>query len=305
MTANYGMKQERSIKILPLSALVLRLLTVMLILAAASTFNIFSANFILPQVSDSIKIGKRLEHPLNNPDSIPLMSPTEAPKVFPDSIYLSVPRHERVLVVGDSIQASGDSLKVTQVGAVPVNTVTMIDPSTGKLADPDYMVREFNPDPTRALWMSALCPGLGQLYNRRYWKLPIVVGAYVGLGYATNWNNRMLRDYTQAYRDITDSDPSTKSYMDFYPPNTDESSLNKTWLEAVLKNKKDKFRRQRDLCIISMIGVYFVAMIDAYVDASLAHFDISDNLSMDMHPAVIQSSSSPTPGIGVQWAFNF
>lgn len=64
----------------------------------------------------------------------------------------------------------------------------------------------FNPDPTRAVWMSALFPGLGQLYNRRYWKLPIVIGAYMGLGYATSWNNSMLTDYTRAYRDIMDND---------------------------------------------------------------------------------------------------
>ena len=298
------MKQECSIKILPLLTLAPRLLTMMLILAVAPSFNIFSA--ISPEIEypDSTA-GNRAMRPVAIPDSVPVMPADEAPEVFPDSIYLSVPRHERVLVVGDSIQVSGDSINVTPVGAVPVDSVAMIDPSTGKPVDPDYRVREFNPDPNRALWMSALCPGLGQLYNRRYWKLPIVVGAYVGLGYATNWNNRMLRDYTQAYRDITDNDPSTNSYMDFYPPNTDEASLNKGWLEKVLKNKKDKFRRQRDLCIISMIGVYLVAMVDAYVDASLAHFDISDNLSMDVHPAVIQSSSSPTPGIGMQWAFNF
>ena len=57
-------------------------------------------------------------------------------------------------------------------------------------------IRVFNPDPVRAVWLSALCPGLGQIYNRRYWKLPIVVGGYMGLAYATDWNNAMLRDYT-------------------------------------------------------------------------------------------------------------
>lgn len=302
------MRKECLIKILSCFTLAPRLLTMVLILAAATSFNIFSANLSLSQPPDSSGM-KRASRPVPiTPivsDSVPAVNPDSVPKAFPDSIYLSVPRHERVLVEGDSIDFTGDSLEVTPVGAIPVDSLASIDPSTGKLIDPDYRVREFNPDPTRALWMSALCPGLGQLYNRRYWKLPIVVGAYVGLGYATNWNNRMLRDYTQAYRDITDNDPSTKSYMDFYPPNTDESALNKSWLEKVLKNKKDKFRRQRDLCIISMIGVYLVAMVDAYVDASLAHFDISDNLSMDMHPAVIQSPSSSTPGIGMQWAFNF
>lgn len=291
------MKHEHLQKILSTILTVPRRLVTALIFAVTATFNIFSAN------ADSIP---EIPAQIIPADSIHIFPADSIPSEFPDSIYLSIPRHERVLIVGDSISEQGDSLVVDPIGAVPVDSVKqLIDPSTGRPMDPDYRIREFNPDPTRALWMSALCPGLGQLYNRRYWKLPIVVGAYVGLGYATNWNNRMLRDYTQAYRDLTDNDPSTKSYMDFYPPNTDESRLNKSWLEKVFKNKKDRFRRQRDLCIISMIGVYFVAMIDAYVDASLAHFDISENLSMDMHPAVIPSSSSPTPGLGMQWAFNF
>ena len=68
----------------------------------------------------------------------------------------------------------------------------------------------------------------GQVYTRRYWKLPIVVGAYLGLGYATSWNNGMLDDYSRAYRDIMDNDPTTNSYMDFFPPTVTEDSLDKT-----------------------------------------------------------------------------
>lgn len=164
---------------------------------------------------------------------------------------------------------------------------------------------EFNPDPTRAVWMSALFPGLGQLYNRRYWKLPIVIGAYMGLGYATSWNNGMLTDYTRAYRDIMDNDPDTKSYMDFFPPTTDESSLDKTWLTNVLQSRKNFYRRNRDLCVICMIGVYFVAMVDAYVDASLSHFDISPDLSMDWAPAVFPDRRGLKPAVGLCWALNF
>ncbi len=58
----------------------------------------------------------------------------------------------------------------------------------------------FNPSPTRAVWLSALCPGLGQIYNRRYWKLPIVIGGFMGLGYATAWNSNQYQDYMQAYQ---------------------------------------------------------------------------------------------------------
>jgi hypothetical protein len=163
----------------------------------------------------------------------------------------------------------------------------------------------FSPSPTRAVWMSALFPGLGQVYNRRYWKLPIIVGGYLGLGYATSWNNTMLSDYQRAYRDIMDNDPSTKSYMDLFPSNTTEDSIDKTWLTTVLKNKKNYFRRNRDLCIISMVGVYLLAMVDAYVDASLSHFDISPDLSMDVVPSLIPDARDKLPGVGLTWAFNF
>lgn len=164
---------------------------------------------------------------------------------------------------------------------------------------------EYNPDPNRAVWMSALFPGLGQVYNRRYWKLPIVVAGYLGLTYATSWNNGMLTDYTRAYRDIMDTDPSTNSYMNFFPPTVNEDDLDKNWLTSILKNKRDFYRRNRDLCIICMVGVYLLAMVDAYVDASLAHFDISPDLSMNVTPTLIPDTRSALPSIGVSWAFNF
>ena len=167
-------------------------------------------------------------------------------------------------------------------------------------------VRVFNPDPTRAVWLSALCPGLGQLYNRRYWKLPIVVGAYMGLAYATSWNNTMLSDYTKAYRDLMDNDPDTRSYMDFFPLNTDESSLDKSWLQSIFNSRRNYFRRNRDLCIISMVGVYLLAIVDAYVDASLAHFDISPDLSVQWAPAFMPSDArTAVPSVGLQWALTF
>ena len=165
--------------------------------------------------------------------------------------------------------------------------------------------RIFNPDPNRALWLSVLCPGLGQIYNRRYWKVPIVVGGYVGLAYATSWNNRMLSDYTKAYRDIMDSDPNTKSYMDFYPSTTKEEDIDKTWLTKALKSKKDFYRRNRDLCIISMVGLYLLCMVDAYVDASLANFDITPDLSMKVKPAVIEPQLGKLPAVGLQCAVSF
>ncbi|MBR3100244.1 MAG: hypothetical protein IKH19_00640 [Muribaculaceae bacterium] len=158
----------------------------------------------------------------------------------------------------------------------------------------------------RAMWLSALCPGLGQIYNRRYWKLPIVVGAFVGLTYGTTWNNRMLQDYTKAYRDAMDSDPDTKSYMEFFAPTVKESDLDMDWIKRVMKNKRDYYRRYRDICIISMVAVYLINVVDAYVDASLAHFDISPDLSMQVRPAVMSTPEvTRTPSVGLQCALNF
>lgn len=186
-----------------------------------------------------------------------------------------------------------DSISVT---TVCVDTLTSVS---------GERIRVFNPEPMRAVWLSALCPGLGQIYNRRYWKLPIIVGGYMGLTYATDWNNAMLRDYTKAYRDLMDNDPDTKSYMDFFAPGVDESSLNKAWLESVFQSRRNYFRRNRDLCIIGMVGVYLLAIVDAYVDASLAHFDITPDLSMHWSPVIMQETRSPIPSVGLQMAFCF
>ncbi|MBJ2186850.1 DUF5683 domain-containing protein [Paramuribaculum intestinale] len=203
--------------------------------------------------------------------------------------------------------ATSDSLIL-----LPVDSIKIVDsPQMALLPDSiketvgiSRNVREFNPDPMRAVWMSALFPGLGQVYNRRYWKLPLVAAGFMGLGYGASWNNSMLKDYTRAYGDIMDNDPNTKSYMDFFPATVKEEDLDKTWLTNILKSRKDFYRRNRDLCIISMVGVYLLAIVDAYVDASLAHFDISPDLSMEVAPAVIPDTRT-RPGLGLQWALRF
>lgn len=228
---------------------------------------------------------------------------------LPEEIPLSAPVAHPAEVVVDAVQSRGDTLAMMPADTVPVASPALaaISDTTKVAPAPEWETRDvvFNPDPTRAVWLSALFPGLGQIYNRRYWKLPIIVGGYLGLGYATSWNNSMLRDYTRAYSDIMDNDPSTKSYMDFFPTTTSEESLDKTWLTNVLRSRKNYYRRNRDLCIICMVGVYLVAMLDAYVDASLSHFDISPELSLDVAPAVIQDGRNRLPSIGLQWAINF
>jgi len=217
---------------------------------------------------------------------------------FPDSIPVGAPIEKAAVVEGLEFDTQGDSLSV-----VSADTVNVVKYSPYDV----WEEREttFNPDPTRAVWMSALFPGLGQIYNRRYWKLPIVIGGFMGLGYATSWNNGMLSDYTKAYRDIMDTDPSTKSYMDFFPPTTKEEDLDKTWLTNLLRSRKNFYRRNRDLCVICMVGVYLIAMVDAYVDASLSHFDVTPELSIDVSPAVFRDGRGSKPSFGLLWALTF
>lgn len=174
-----------------------------------------------------------------------------------------------------------------------------IDPLSGE------KMRIFNPDPTRAVWMSALFPGLGQVYNRKYWKLPIVVGGAVGITYALTWNTQMLKDYSLAYKDAMDNDPNTNSYMNFYAPNTNEADIDMTWLQGALKTKKDYYRHNRELSIICLAGLYMLCMVDAYVDASLSQFDISPDLSMNVYPAIFETDGRGVSSAGIQWSINF
>lgn len=217
---------------------------------------------------------------------------------FPDSIPVGAPIEKAAVVEGLEFDTQGDSLSV-----VSADTVNVVKYSPYDVWEERETI--FNPDPTRAVWMSALFPGLGQIYNRRYWKLPIVIGGFMGLGYATSWNNGMLSDYTKAYRDIMDTDPSTKSYMDFFPPTTKEENLDKTWLTNLLRSRKNFYRRNRDLCVICMVGVYLIAMVDAYVDASLSHFDVTPELSIDVTPAVFRDGRGSKPSFGLLWALTF
>lgn len=154
----------------------------------------------------------------------------------------------------------------------------------------------WKPDPKRAMWLALVLPGAGQIYNRKYWKLPIIYGGFLGCAYAMRWNNQMYLDYSQAYLDIMDDDPTTKSYTQFLHLGTQINASNEERYKQIFKSRKDKFRRWRDLSFFCMLGVYALSVIDAYVDASLSQFDISDDLSLRLQPAVINGGLNTERG---------
>lgn len=162
----------------------------------------------------------------------------------------------------------------------------------------------WTPNPTTATWLAMVFPGAGQIYNRKFWKLPIIYGGFVGCIYAIKWNGQMYNDYQQAYQDIMDSDPNTASYLNFLPPTYDVSA-HEEYLKKIFKSRKDRYRRYRDLSVFAFIGVYIVSVIDAYVDAELSVFDISKELGVKIEPGVIENREYNTRSIGVQCSINF
>ena len=218
------------------------------------------------------------------------------------------PRETRAILTSDSLhRIVGSELGIHPefIGNLNAKTPDSVK-TTGSKTTPyarrkarEQKLATFTPDPGKATWMGIVFPGGGQIYNHKYWKLPIVYGGFLGCAYALNWNNQMYSDYSQGYLDLMDDDPSTASYEDFLPPRYNVEA-NRSYLERVFKNRKDNYRRQRDLSIFCFIGVYLISVIDAYVDAELSNFDISEDLSVQVRPGIIDSKHRYTPNNSVQ-----
>ena len=194
-----------------------------------------------------------------------------------------------------------DSLKMVE--NVPVNVDSIVKAKASR----DWST--WRPDPQRALWLALVIPGGGQIYNRKYWKLPIIYGGFMGCIDAMSWNNSMYRDYSQAYLDLTDNDPNTKSYNEFLHLGQTITPENAERYKDIFKKRKDKYRRWRDLSFFVMLGVYALSVIDAYVDAELSVFDISKDLSLKVEPTIINNGSSKNTfdnsSVGLQCSLNF
>ena len=186
---------------------------------------------------------------------------------------------------------------------------TLVINKTPVNASPTKDMSSWCPNPQRALWLALVIPGGGQIYNRKYWKLPIVYGGFIGCLYAMNWNNTMYKDYSQAYLDLMDNDPGTQSYNQFLHLGMQITPDNAERYKDIFKKRKDRFRRWRDLSFFVLVGVYALSVIDAYVDAELSVFDISKDLSLKLEPTIMDNHSSGNmfnaSSIGLQCSLNF
>ena len=231
------------------------------------------------------------------------------PQVAPDSLNVQTESAlQRVsaadsLAIADSIAAENKKrlLEMTS-STTPQVSPTPTDSINGALNK-----KVFIPNPTKATWLALVIPGGGQIYNRKYWKLPIIYGGFAGCAYALTWNNKMYKDYMQAYKDAALGNWEANSIHDLLPPGYLDRTP-KTQITETLRKRKHTYRRYRDLSIFAFIGVYLISVIDAYVDAELSNFDITPDLSMRVEPAVINSQysiGSSNKSVGVQCSFRF
>lgn len=200
------------------------------------------------------------------------------------------------------------------------STVKAVLSAADSLPQPKVKLKEFKPDPNKAL-LYALVPGLGQIYNKKYWKLPLVYGAFMGCMYAITWNNKNYGDYSDAYFNIMAdyqkvlegqqeghepyTGPWSENWTIFVPSGQESTYVSNTQFQENLKRRKDYFRRYRDLSIIITVGVYAITIIDAYVDAQLFDFDISPDLSMHWSPEVTPKTRYTPGSYGLNCSFKF
>jgi hypothetical protein len=176
---------------------------------------------------------------------------------------------------------------------------------TMKVAKP--VKKEFRAEPHRATMLAIALPGLGQIYNRKYWKVPVV---YVGFGailYAANYNGSRYNTHLKAYQDLTDAFPETRSYLELKgleevdPADFDRyiNPSSYSWYKDRILRRVDYYRKYRDLSYIGIGLWYMVSILDANVDASLFNYDVSDDLDIEIGPVQVPLEGQTVPGLGV------
>jgi hypothetical protein len=172
--------------------------------------------------------------------------------------------------------------------AISTDTILTTDSLEVKTVEPVA----WKPDPIKAVWLGTIFPGLGQIYNRSYWKLPIVYGGLMGCTYAIMYTNNQYLSYKEAYRSIyydiqhsSVSNSPDKPYIAILPDGyTIDRMGGVSNYQRRLYEWQNNTRRYRDLSIAASVVVYALILIDAYVDAQLFDFDISPDLTMNVGP---------------------
>lgn len=224
-----------------------------------------------------------------------------------------------IFPLGLASQVEGTTLMSTDKETCSEELFPSVTAISGQLPDRDYLSistevkpKAWQPNSTYALLWS-IFPGGGQVYNKKYWKVPIVWGALMTSFYAISWNQRLYSEYHAAYRDLKSENPAQNtSWLAFAPKGTKpEDYAQMSRLMSTLKRGNDYYRRYRDVSIVVGVLLYGLSMLDAYVDAELYTFDISPDLSMRISPVVLPSMPTRLPTeynlyqVGLACSFTF
>ena len=192
---------------------------------------------------------------------------------------------------------------------------TVIDISNDTLPVPVSLKPVRKGDPMKATMMSAVFPGGGQIYNRKYWKIPIVYAGFGVLLYTTSTNSENYQLYYKGYMDFTDDIKETDSYIELVPLpqssydpiyNPAANPATTAQVEEQMLRLIDYHKRYRDLSIILMGVWYMATILDANVDASLMNYDVSDNLELSFYPSMMNfPGRSPVAGLNLQLTMAF
>ncbi len=151
--------------------------------------------------------------------------------------------------------------------------------------------------PAKATIMSAVLPGLGQAYNKKYWKIPVVYAAIgTSVYFLIKWENEYQR-YRRAYIDYNDGDPNTNYFTTLnLPPYVD--------VKQTITRRKDGYRRYRDWSMLAVIITYGLNVLDANVDAHFFDYNIDDDISLNIQPCFLESGAN-SKKIGLNLRFTF
>jgi len=184
------------------------------------------------------------------------------------------------------------------------------------LAIPLKEKKIFKADPLKATMLAIAFPGLGQVYNRKYWKVPLVYAGFGGAVFAITYNSTNYNKFMKAYQDFTDDIPQTDSYIKLiknaepstydpvlHPGTYDPSAA--SWYTERMLRQVDYFKKYRDLSYIAFAAWYLFTVLDANVDASLFNYDISNNLNLQVEPVHTLKEGYAGMGMYVCLRLNF
>lgn len=193
-------------------------------------------------------------------------------------------------------QEEQDSIPKTEIDSVQADLakkgVVIKDSVSFKKAK-----KEFNPlAPSKAAFYSAILPGMGQIYNKRYWKAPIVWGAIGGSVYMYTWNNDQYQRFRTAFirrqAGFTDDEFNGEGTLPLFDVER-------------LESQQERFQNDRDLWLVAAIALYALNIVDANVDAHLKQFNIDDDLSIDFEPYLDLNQVTNSPNYGMALIIKF